>query len=129
MRSERFSFSLAVWGLGCVRSTLLLCPQPSADAQGEDNMALPLASSVDVVTLGGFKRRVASFRVAGVALRDILTCFITCQNCAFFANRIARAASSRDNVPFVAFRIGTAARGVMLPSSFAPFCVAKRGTL
>ena len=78
MRSKRFSFSLAVWGLGCVRSTLLLCPQPSADAQGEDNMALPLASSVDVVTLGGFKRRVASFRVAGVALRDIPACFIMC---------------------------------------------------
>ena len=27
---------------------------------------------------GGFKYRVASFRVAGVALRDIQTCFVTC---------------------------------------------------
>ena len=27
---------------------------------------------------GGFKCRVASFRVAGVALRDIQTCFVTC---------------------------------------------------
>ena len=76
--AKGFRFTLGVWGLICVRSTLLLCPQPSADAQGEDNMALPLASSVDVVTLGGFKRRVASFRVAGVALRDIPACFIMC---------------------------------------------------
>ena len=84
-------------------------------------MAVLIATAAKVVTFGGFKRRVTTFRVAGVALRDILTCFITCQNCAFFANRIARAASSRDNVPFVAFRIGTAARGVMLPSSSVQF--------
>jgi hypothetical protein len=103
--------------------------QPSATVGDDDAMAVLIATAAKVVTFGGFKRRVTKFRVAGVALRDILTCFITCQNCAFFANRIARAASSRDNVPFVAFRIGTAARGVMLPSSFAPFCVAKRGAL
>ena len=31
------------------------------------------------IIFGGFKRRVASFRVAGVALRDIQTCFGTCR--------------------------------------------------
>ena len=31
------------------------------------------------VTFAGFQRRVASFRVAGVALRDIQTCFLTCR--------------------------------------------------
>eukprot|EP00435_Cladocopium_sp_Y103_P006455 s3596_g2.t1 len=33
-----------------------------------------------VVNSGGFKRRVTSFRVAHLALRDIPTCFITCQS-------------------------------------------------
>ena len=41
-------------------------------------MAVPLAGSAKVVSFGGFKSRVASFRVAGVALRDSPTCFITC---------------------------------------------------
>ena len=31
------------------------------------------------VTFAGFQRRVASFCVAGVALRDIQTCFLTCR--------------------------------------------------
>ena len=42
-------------------------------------MAVPLASFAKGVAFGGFKRRVASFRVAGVALRDIQTCFVTCR--------------------------------------------------
>ena len=37
----------------------------------EGRMAVPMASSAKVVTFGGFQRRVASFRMAGVALRDI----------------------------------------------------------
>jgi len=37
-------------------------------------MAVPMVSCA----IGGFKRRVASFRVAGVALRDIQTRFVTC---------------------------------------------------
>jgi len=41
-------------------------------------MAVPMVSSAEGVLFGGFKRRVASFRVAGVALRDIQTCFVTC---------------------------------------------------
>ena len=46
----------------------------------EDRMAVPMVSSAEVVLFGGFRRLVASFRVAGVALRDIQTCFVTCRN-------------------------------------------------
>ena len=42
-------------------------------------MAVPLVSSAEGVLFGGFKRRVASFRVAGVALCDIQTSFVTCR--------------------------------------------------
>ena len=41
-------------------------------------MAVPMVSSAKGVIFGGFKRCVASFRVAGVALRDIQACFVTC---------------------------------------------------
>ena len=83
-------------------------------------MAVPMGSSAEVVLFGGCRRVVASFRVAGVALRDIQTCCsfrgrrstldvsivifrgrrstldVSC--CVFFANRIGRAASSGDKV-------------------------------
>jgi hypothetical protein len=42
-------------------------------------MAGPVASSAKAVTFGGFKRRVASFRLASVAFCDIPTCFLTCR--------------------------------------------------
>ena len=42
-------------------------------------MAVPMVSSAGVVIFGGFKRLVASFRVASVALRDIQMCFVTCR--------------------------------------------------
>ena len=42
-------------------------------------LAVPMVSSATGVTFGGFQRRVASFRLAGVALRDIQTCFVTCR--------------------------------------------------
>ena len=42
-------------------------------------MAVPMVSSAEVVIFGGFKLLVASFRVAGVALCDIQTCFVTCR--------------------------------------------------
>ena len=42
-------------------------------------MAVPMGSSAEVVIFGGFRRVVASFRVAGAALRDIQTCFVTCR--------------------------------------------------
>ena len=42
-------------------------------------MAVPMVSSAEVVLFGCFKRLVASFRVAGVALRDIQKCSVTCR--------------------------------------------------
>jgi len=42
-------------------------------------MAVPMVSSAGGVIFGGFQRFVASFRVAGVALCDIQTCFVTCR--------------------------------------------------
>ena len=39
--------------------------------------SLPMVSSAEVVIFGSFKRLVASFRGAGVALRDIQACFVT----------------------------------------------------
>ena len=40
-------------------------------------MAVPMGSSAEVVIFEVFRRVVASFRVAGVALRDIQTCSAT----------------------------------------------------
>ena len=42
-------------------------------------MAVPMVSSPEGLIFGGFKRLVASFPVAGMALRDIQTCFVTCR--------------------------------------------------
>ena len=42
-------------------------------------MAVPIGSFAEVVLFGGFRRVVASFRVAGVALRDIQTCSGNCR--------------------------------------------------
>ena len=50
-------------------------PQPSAtvcNRSREGHMAVPMVSSAEGVTFGGFTCGVASFRVAGMALR--LTC-------------------------------------------------------
>ena len=55
-------------------------PQPSATVRNRDpHMAVPMVSSAEVVVFVGFKHLVASFRVAGVALCDIQTCFVTCR--------------------------------------------------
>ena len=76
---------VSLWGSGgwgCVRSTLRLCSQPSATVPWrpcEARMAVPMVSSAKGVTFGGCTCRVASFRVTGVALRDIQTCFVTCR--------------------------------------------------
>ena len=65
-------FTLGVWGLS---SPLLSCSHPSATVCDDCAMAVPLVSAAKVVTFGGFKRCVTSFRVADMALRDIPTCF------------------------------------------------------
>ena len=79
MRSKGSRVTLGVWGL---RVCSLDVAQPLATVRKcpcEGRMAVPIVSSATGVTFGGFQRRVASFRVAGVALRDIQTCFVTCR--------------------------------------------------
>ena len=83
MRSKGSRFTLG--GLGvegvfarrCVRERNR--SQPSATVRSDPRMAVPMGSSAEVVLFGGFRRLVASFRVAGVALRDIQTCSATCR--------------------------------------------------
>ena len=81
----------------------------------EDRMAVPMVSSAEVVIFGGFRRLVVSFRVAGVALRDIQTCFVTCRKSFCVAGAILlphfqkmccifRGRRSTLDVPIVMFR-------------------------
>ena len=96
---------VSLWGSGgwgCVRSTLRLRPQSFATVHNRSQpfatvrnrsqlfatvrnrprdcyMAMPMVSSAEGVLFGGFKRLVVSFRVAGVALRDIQMRFVTCR--------------------------------------------------
>ena len=99
MRSKGFRFTLGVWGLRVCSldvaftvATVRNRSQPSATVRNrsqpfatvrnrprEDHMAVPMGSFAEVVLFGGFRRVVASFRVAGVALRDIQTCSGTCR--------------------------------------------------
>jgi len=89
MRSKGSRFTLGVWGLrvrsldvASASATVRNRPQPSAAVRNrsyELRMAVPMGSSAEVVIFGGFRRVVASFRVAGVALRDIQTCSATCR--------------------------------------------------
>ena len=60
-------FTLKVWGWSRIRSTLSLC-SPFASDRKWGPMAMPMAIAAKVVAFGGFKRRVTSFRLAGVAL-------------------------------------------------------------
>ena len=75
MRSKGSRFTLGVWGL---RVCSLDVAFASATVR---NRPQPFARSpyAEVVIFGGFRRVVASFRVAGVALRDIQTCSGTCR--------------------------------------------------
>ena len=54
----------------------------------EDRMAVPMGSFAEVVLFGSLRRLVASFRVAGVALRDIQTCSGTCRKAFCLAGAI-----------------------------------------
>ena len=77
MRSKGSRFTLGVWGL---RVCSLDVAEPSATVRNRPryvHMAVPMGSSAEVVIFGVFRRVVASFRVAGVALRDIQTCSAT----------------------------------------------------
>ena len=84
MRSKGSRFTLGVWELRVCSLVLTQPPatQPFATVRNrsrDPRMAVPMVSSAGGVIFGGFKRRVASFRMAGVALRDIQTCFVTCR--------------------------------------------------
>ena len=86
MRSKGSRFTLGVWGLRVCSLDVAFASatvrKPFATVRNrprEDRMAVPMGSSAEVVIFGGFRRVVASFRVAGVALRDIQTCSGTCR--------------------------------------------------
>ena len=78
MRSKGSRFTLGVWGLRVCSLDVASASATVRNRSCEDRMAVPMVSSAEVVIFGGFRRVVASFRVAGVALRDIQTCFATC---------------------------------------------------
>ena len=73
MRSKGSRFTLGVWGLS-------VC---SLDDHSQPSARLLYGRAYGKVSrrviFGCFPRRVASFRVAGVALRDIQTCFVACR--------------------------------------------------
>ena len=56
--------------------------QPFAAVRCRSNdcdMAVPIGSFTGLLTFGRFTCHIASFRVAGVALRDMWTCLVTCR--------------------------------------------------
>ena len=79
MRSKGSRFTLGVWGLRVCSLDVAFTVATVRNRSRDCYMAVPMLSSAEVVIFGGFKRLVASFRVAGVALRDIQTCFVTCR--------------------------------------------------
>ena len=88
MRSKGSRFRLGVWGLrvcsldvAFTSATVRNRPQPFATVRNrpQPSVGVPMVSSAEGVIFGGFTCGVASFRVAGVALRDIQTCFVTCR--------------------------------------------------
>ena len=62
----------------------------------DPRMAVPMVSSARGVIFGCFQRSVASFRVAGVALCDIQTCFVTCRKSFLCGRRNTFATFSED---------------------------------
>ena len=86
MRSKGSRSTLGVWGLrvcsldvAFASATVRNRSQPFATVRARTVWPCLWGSSAEVVIFGGFRRVVASFRVAGVALRDIQTCSGTCR--------------------------------------------------
>ena len=79
MRSKGSRFTLGVWGLRVCSLDVAFVAATVRNRPRDCYMVVPMVSSAEVVIFGGFKLLVASFRVAGVALRDIQTCFVTCR--------------------------------------------------
>ena len=95
MRSKGSRFTLGVWGLrvcsldvAFTSATVRNRSQPSAGVRAIPVWAVPMGSSAEVVLFGGCRRVVASFRLAGVALRDIQTCSGTCRKSSCVAGAI-----------------------------------------
>ena len=66
----------------------------------EGCMAVPMVSFVKGATFGCYQRRVPSFRVAGLALRDIQTCFVTCRK-SFLCGRRDTFAPFTQHIPTI----------------------------
>ena len=79
MRSKGSRFTLGVWGLRVCSLDVAFTVAAARNRPRDPRMAVPMVSFAEVVLFGGFRRVVASFRVAGVALRDIQTCSGTCR--------------------------------------------------
>ena len=79
MRSKGSRFTLGVWGLRVCSLDVAFTSATVRNRSRDPRMAVPMGSSAEVVLFGGCRRVVASFRVAGVALRDIQTCSGTCR--------------------------------------------------
>ena len=79
MRSKGSRFTLGVWGLRVCSLDVAFTFATVRNRPRYCYMAVPMVSSAEGVTFGGFTCVVASFRVAGVELRDIQTCFVTCR--------------------------------------------------
>ena len=78
MRSKGSRFTLGVWGLRVCSLDVAFTVATVRNRPYELHMAVPMGSFAEVIIFGGFRRVVASFRVAGMALCDIQTCFATC---------------------------------------------------
>ena len=79
MRSKGSRFTLGFWGLRVCSLDVAFTVATVRNRSREDRMAVLMVSSAEVVIFGGFRRLVASFRVAGVALCDIQKCSVTCR--------------------------------------------------
>ena len=79
MRSKGSRFTLGVWGLRVCSLDVAFTFATVRNRPRDCYMAVPLVSYAEAVIFGGFKLLVVSFRVAGVALRDIQTCFVSCR--------------------------------------------------
>ena len=79
MRRKGSRFTLGVWGLRVCSLDVAFTVATVRNRSCEDRMAVPMGSSAGGIIFGGFRRLVASFRVAGVALRDIQQRSVTCR--------------------------------------------------
>ena len=100
---------VSLWGLGVEGVFARRCvhgrnrPQPFAAVRNRPRdcyMAVPMVSFAGGVLFVGFKRLVASVRVAGVALRDIQMCFVTCRKSFCVAGAILLRFFSEDVLHF-----------------------------